>query len=73
MTDCPCHLDQTWCSVVDAFRGQPTTSGLDTGFLGEVLMKAFGTMGIRLYDGTPKPELYSLWSSALGRPLMPSR
>jgi hypothetical protein len=71
MTDCPCHLDQTWCSVVDAFRGPATTSGTDTGLLGEVLMKAFGTMGVRLYDGTPKAELYSLWNAALGRPLLP--
>jgi hypothetical protein len=71
MTDCPCHLDQTWCAVVDAFRGPATTSGIDTGLLGEVLMKAFGTMGIRLYDGTPKSQLYSLWNSALGRPLLP--
>jgi hypothetical protein len=35
------------------------------------LMKAFGTMGVRLYDGTPKAELYSLWNAALGRPLLP--
>jgi hypothetical protein len=71
MTDCPCRLDPTWCSVVDAFRGPATTTGTDTGLFGEILMKAFGTMGLRRYDGTEKSRVYPIWSSALGRPFRP--
>ncbi|HEX4334604.1 MAG TPA: hypothetical protein VH062_01750 [Polyangiaceae bacterium] len=71
MTDCPCHLDATWCTVEDIFRGPAQASGTDTQFFGELLMKAFGTMGLRLYDGTPKPMLYSLWERARSRPLSP--
>jgi hypothetical protein len=67
MTDCPCSADATWCAVVDLFRG-PAVAGTDTQFLGEVLMKAFGSMGLRLYDGTPKPGVYPLWTAALSRP-----
>jgi hypothetical protein len=71
MTDCPCRLDTTWCSVVDLFRGAAAPGATDTQFLGEVLMKAFGSMGLRLYDGSPKPLVYPVWSAARARPLAP--
>ncbi len=72
MTDCPCHLDATWCSVVDIFRGSPAPgSTADTQLFGEILMKAFGTMGLRLYDGSPRPMLYPMWSAARARPISP--
>ena len=59
MTDCPCSFDATWCAVLDAFRGDdPATE--DTG---ELALKAFGTMGLRAYDGTPKP-LLATWNAA---------
>lgn len=70
MTDCPCTFDKTWCSVLDVFRGPD--AGPDAGtaaFYGEVLSKAFGTMGLRNYDGTEKPTVYGRWQSALGRPV----
>jgi hypothetical protein len=70
MTDCPCHLDATWCSVVDVFRGAAAPGSTDTQFLGEVLMKAFGSMGLRLYDGSPKPLVYPVWAAAQHRPLL---
>lgn len=72
MTDCPCTFDTTWCAVLDQFRGPP--SAVDAGdpqFLGEVLSKAFGTMGLRAYDGTEKPTVYARWQAALGRPIAP--
>jgi hypothetical protein len=55
--------------VVDVFRGAAASGSTDTQFLGEVLMKAFGSMGLRLYDGSPKPMVYPLWAAARARPL----
>jgi hypothetical protein len=72
MTNCPCDYSATWCSVVDQFRtaaGGPLTPGAD--FLGEVLLKAFGTMGLRDYDGKPKPKLAKAWNDARAQPLAP--
>jgi hypothetical protein len=68
MTDCPCTFDTAWCGVVDVFRGPPPAGPVDTQFFGEVLLKAFGSMGLRQYDGTPKPELMTLWNAARSRP-----
>jgi hypothetical protein len=72
MTNCPCKFDATWCAVLDIFRG-PASPGnpTDTQLLGELLLKAFGTMGLRNYDGTPKPGHLALWNAALARPLTP--
>ena len=70
MTNCPCTFDATWCAVLDAFRGPPTTSGPDTQAAGELDLKAFGTMGLRAYDGTPK-SLVTTWSTARTLPLAP--
>lgn len=70
MTDCPCTFDPTWCGVLDQFRGPD--AGPDGGvqqFYGEILAKAFGTMGLRAYDGTQKPTVYARWQAALSRPL----
>jgi hypothetical protein len=69
MTNCPCTFDATWCTVLDIFRGPVSTTATDTQFVGELLLKAFGTMGIRHYDGTPKPEHYALWTAARQRPI----
>jgi len=71
MTDCPCTFDATWCTVLGQFRGPPGDSGVDTQLFGEILLKAFGTMGIRGYDGAPKPILYPLWQKARALPLAP--
>jgi hypothetical protein len=65
MTNCPCDYDATWCGVVDQFRsaaGAPLTPGAD--LIGEVLLKAFGTMGLRDYDGKLKPKLAAPWKAA---------
>ncbi|MEO7112998.1 MAG: hypothetical protein ABI183_21345, partial [Polyangiaceae bacterium] len=70
MTDCPCTFDPTWCAVLGVFRGPD--AGPDAGnaaFFGEVLAKAFGTMGLRNYDGTQKATVYGRWQADLGRPL----
>lgn len=72
MTDCPCTFDATWCTVLDVFRGAAPTGSVDTQLFGEVLLKAFGTMGLRDYDGTPKP-LADVWTAAAARPLSASR
>lgn len=64
MTDCPCTFDDTWCTVLQAFRQAAGNATPDAVFYGEVLAKAFGTMGVRLYDGTPKPQVFSIWDAA---------
>ncbi|MEO8878208.1 MAG: hypothetical protein ABI461_21625 [Polyangiaceae bacterium] len=72
MTDCPCAFDATWCAVRDVFRGPapPADAGAaDPQFFGEVLAKAFGSMGLRNYDGSMKPTVYGHWQAALARPL----
>ena len=71
MTDCPCTFDATWCTVLDIFRGPPGPPGVDTQFFGEILLKAFGTMGLRGYDGAPKAEIHSPWSATLGKRYVP--
>jgi hypothetical protein len=68
MTDCPCMLSSTWCSVVDLFRQAGGTTP-EAQYLGEILLKAFGTMGIRDYDGVAKPLLMPRWQAARARPL----
>jgi hypothetical protein len=68
MTNCPCTFDTTWCAVVSAFRGPPSTGSTDTQFFGEILLKAFGTMGLRDYTGTAKTSVITPWSEALARP-----
>jgi hypothetical protein len=69
MTDCPCTFDGTWCTVLDVFRGPATDGGVDTQFYGELLLKAFGTMGLRAYDGTPKPSVMARWLTARALPV----
>jgi hypothetical protein len=69
MADCGCHLAQEWCAVRDIFRGPPPTGNFDTQLQGELLLKAFGTMGLRAYDGTPKSAVYRRWQEAHTRPL----
>jgi hypothetical protein len=71
MTDCPCDFDTTWCAVLDIFRGPPSAGAADTQAFGELLLKIFGTMGIRRYDGTPKPQHMMHWSRARALPYAP--
>jgi hypothetical protein len=71
MTNCPCTFDTTWCTVLDIFRGPASPGPTDTQLFGELLLKAFGTMGLRAYDGTPKSGHLALWNAALARPLSP--
>ena len=67
MTDCPCTFDEQWCNIVTAFRS--TGSDDASRFLGEAMLKMFGTMGVRGYEGTPKPLVFPFWQSVLARPL----
>ena len=61
MTSCPCNSpDPTWCSVVDVFRATGKTP--EAAYLGEVLLKAFGSMGIRDHQGNEKP-LLATWNT----------
>jgi hypothetical protein len=69
MTSCPCSFDSTWCTVLGIFRGPPSDGGTDTQAFGELSLKAFGTMGLRGYDGTPKSTIYPVWSAARAVPL----
>lgn len=64
MTDCGCHQSAAWCSVRDLFRGPPPTGSVDTQLQGELRMKVFGAMGLRTYEGAPKPGVYDRWEKA---------
>jgi hypothetical protein len=68
MTECPCTFDATWCGVLDIFRGPASGGAFDTQAFGELLLKVFGTMGIRHYDGTPKTLHYAEWNAARALP-----
>jgi hypothetical protein len=70
MTACPCTFDTVWCEVLDISRGPATDGGGNPQFYGEVLFKAFGTMGLRDYEGNPKPTVYPRWSEALELPVV---
>jgi hypothetical protein len=71
MTNCPCTFDTTWCTVLDIFRGPASTGTADTQLFGELLLKAFGTMGLRAYDGTPKAGHYAAWNRVKTVPFAP--
>jgi hypothetical protein len=64
MTDCGCHQSAEWCAVRDLFRGPPPSGTVDTQLQGELLLKVFGVMGLRTYDGAPKPAVYRRWQQA---------
>ena len=64
MTDCPCSFDETWCEVLDIFRGAAAPGVPESQFYGEVLLKAFGSLGLRHYDGTPKTAALEHWKHA---------
>lgn len=70
MAACPCTFDATWCTVLDVFRGPSVPGPTDTQLFGELLLKAFGTMGLRKYDGTPRADHMALWTDARARPLV---
>jgi hypothetical protein len=64
MTQCPCSFDATWCAVLDVFRGQPVVGQPESQFYGEVLLKAFGSMGLRDYTGTPRKAHLTRWNAS---------
>jgi hypothetical protein len=68
MTDCPCDFDAQWCAMVDVFRQAYGTDPMSQ-FYGEALLKIFGTMGIRTYDGTPRQPILERWQAARADPL----
>jgi hypothetical protein len=73
MTECPCRFDATWCSVLDVFRGPaagPSVAG-DPQLFGELVLKVFGSMGLRHYDGSPKPAHLARWNAARALPYTP--
>lgn len=72
MTECPCRFDATWCTVLDIFRGPASADGSDTQLFGELLLKVFGSMGLRRYDGTPKSMHFAQWSAVRARPYAPA-
>jgi hypothetical protein len=56
-----------WCQVINVWRG--TDNGWTPGFA-EVAFKAFGTLGLRQYDGTSKPAALALWQRFLALPVL---
>lgn len=60
-----CKGDQ-WCMAVNTARTQ-TPPGWSPAFA-ELAFKAFGSMGLRNYDGTAKSEDMTLWNRFLKLP-----
>ena len=69
MGECGCQQSAEWCTVRDIFRGPPPTGTVDSQLAGELLLKAFGTMGLRTYNGTVKPDVYRRWQQARALPI----
>ena len=68
MTDCPCSFDATWCAIVNAFRQTGGTDPMQQ-FYGEMLLKIWGTMGVRTYDGNPRAAINARWQQARALPI----
>jgi hypothetical protein len=49
---------------LDVFRGPVMMGTPEARFYNEVLLKAFGSMGLRRYDGTPRAGHLSAWTAA---------
>jgi hypothetical protein len=69
MTSCACTFNVDWCGALRAFSGPPADGGapdgsIDTYAEGELVLKAFGAMGLRDYAGDPKPTTFPIWSAA---------
>jgi hypothetical protein len=60
-----CNGD-VWCVAVNQTRANPP-AGSSPAFV-ELVFKAFGSMGIRAYDGTPKAGLSDIWQRFLALP-----
>jgi hypothetical protein len=58
-----CDTDP-WCPAVNVFRASDSANPT----AGEIVFKAFGTMGLRRYDGTPKAALLQRWEAARAMP-----
>ncbi len=72
MTNCPCSFDMTWCTLLSEFGTLLVDGGGATAQeQGELYLEAFGAMGIRNYDGTPKPALMTEWQAARASPWQP--
>ncbi len=59
--------DNVWCVAVSAARAYPPPGSVPA--LAELSLKAFGTMGLRLYDGTGKDDVLSTWQQFLDLPV----
>jgi hypothetical protein len=68
MTDCPCDFDASWCPLIDYFRSIGGTDPVAQ-FYGEMVLKIFGTMGIRDWAGNPREPIYSHWQEVRSVPL----
>jgi hypothetical protein len=55
-----------WCVAINGTR--QAASGWPPAFA-EVVFKAFGTMGLRQYDGTAKPSALTLWQRFVNLPV----
>lgn len=66
MGDCPCTFDPDWCAMVEFLRRQGRTPVEQAE--AEMVLKGFGTMGIRRYDGRPKGAVFRRWQEARALP-----
>ena len=53
------HKTAPYCQIIDQFRTAYKAKGGE--WTGELVLKEFGTTGLREYDLTPRPELFEVW------------
>jgi hypothetical protein len=58
--------NDVWCRAINSDKYFLPPGGTD-GFA-EIIFKAFGAMGLRDYNGNPKPDVYDLWTRFLALP-----
>ena len=65
--ECPCTFDGLWCGFVASLRQKAAMNGMDPASA-EYGLKVFGAMGLRRYDGTPRPGFLAHWQTARALP-----
>jgi hypothetical protein len=68
MTNCPCTFDQSWCAIIAGTRQQAGSDPMAQ-FFAEMGLKIFGSMGLRDYDGNPRPAFWARWKELRSIPL----
>ena len=64
MTGCPCTYAPEWCALEGFFQ-----SAYPSPQQGDFVFKAFGSMGLRNYDGSSKTGVLPTWQAIQAVPV----